>query len=55
VAAVFFVALLLWCKYRGERAVLPLFLMKNRSMIGASAHAFFIWVCPRELSLPERG
>ncbi|EIN14677.1 MFS general substrate transporter [Punctularia strigosozonata HHB-11173 SS5] len=42
-SAVFFVALLFWCRYRGERAVLPLFLLRNRSMIGASGHAFMIW------------
>ena len=54
VSAVLCVALLVWCSRRGERAVLPLFLLKNRSMIGACIHSFTIWVCLFRSCLPRK-
>ncbi|EIN05355.1 MFS general substrate transporter [Punctularia strigosozonata HHB-11173 SS5] len=43
VSVVFFVALMAWCRYRGPDAILPLFLLRNKSMNGACGHGFFIW------------
>ncbi|KAF8484186.1 major facilitator superfamily domain-containing protein [Gautieria morchelliformis] len=33
-----------WCSYRGPDAILPIRMLKNRSIVGASMAAFFIWM-----------
>ncbi|KAF8499372.1 MFS general substrate transporter [Gautieria morchelliformis] len=33
-----------WCSYRGPDAILPIRMLKNRSIVGASMASFFIWM-----------